>query len=144
MAISRRSGHTQVWRYAVLLRWRAEVFFSRWGLDRPGRRKWRRHVVPVATPLSAALTLSGQDMYVGASDGTVLFRPLGLDRTLVTLRLEVEPDGPIEALGAPDGFLERQVGANLRRFKDLVEEQLVPPGPWRGAVDPGGTIHGTT
>jgi hypothetical protein len=26
---------------------------------------------PSATPLSAALTLSGQDLYVGASDGTI-------------------------------------------------------------------------
>ena len=97
------------------------------------RRTWRVRVLE-QTP---DVRIAWQRIDGGASDGTVLFRPLGLDRTLVTLRLEVEPDGPMEALGAPDGFLERQVRGNLRQFKDLVEEQLVPPGPWRGGVDPG-------
>ena len=104
------------------------------------RRTWRVRVLE-QTP---DVRIAWQGIDGGASDGTVLFRPLGLDRTLVTLRLEVEPDGPMEALGAPDGFLERQAAGNLRRFKDLVEEQLVPTSPWRGGVDPGGTVHGTT
>jgi len=104
------------------------------------RRTWTVRIVDQNPDVRVAW----QSIDGGASDGTVLFRSLSIDRTLVTLRLEVEPDGPMEAFGAPDGFLERQVRGNLRRFKDLVEEQFVPPGPWRGRVDRGRTVHGTT
>jgi uncharacterized membrane protein len=105
------------------------------------RRTWRVRILDQTPDIRVAW----ESMDGGVSDGTVLFRSLSLDRTVVTLRLEVEPDGPMEALGAPAGFLEGQGRANLRRFKDLVEERLVPPGPWRGRVDPGGgTVHGTT
>jgi uncharacterized membrane protein len=105
------------------------------------RRTWRVRILDQTPDIRVAW----ESMDGGVSDGTVLFRSLSLDRTVVTLRLEVEADGSMEALGAPAGFLERQVRASLRRFKDLVEERLVPPGPWRGRVDPGGgTVHGTT
>jgi uncharacterized membrane protein len=105
------------------------------------RRTWRVRILDQTPDIRVAW----ESMDGGVSDGTVLFRSLSLDRTVVTLRLEVEPDGPMEALGAPAGLLEGQGRANLRRFKDLVEERLVPPGPWRGRVDPGGrTVHGTT
>jgi uncharacterized membrane protein len=105
------------------------------------RRTWRVRILDQTPDIRVAW----ESMDGGVSDGTVLFRSLSLDRTVVTLRLEVEPDGPMDALGAPAGLLEGQGRANLRRFKDLVEERLVPPGPWRGRVDPGGgTVHGTT
>ena len=120
---------------------RLDAIDARVGRDDRGQAKDLEGRILDQTP---DVRIAWQSIDGGANDGTVLFRSLSLDRTLVTLRLEVEPDGPMEALGAPDGFLERQVRANLRRFKDLVEEQLVPPGPWRGAVDPGGTVHGTT
>ena len=80
------------------------------------------------------------------NDGTVLFRALGLDRTLVTLRLDGwSPTGQAEAYRGARRFLERQVAGDLRRFKDLVEERLVPPGPVARRRRPGrGTVHGTT
>jgi uncharacterized membrane protein len=112
-----------------------------WGANIAGRRRsWKAEIVDQTPDVRVAW----QSIDGGMNKGTVLFRSVTLDRTLVTLQLAVEPDGPMEALATPDGFLEGQVRGNLRRFKDLVEERLVPPGPWRGRVDPGGgTVHGT-
>lgn len=66
--------------------------------------------------------------------GAVMFSPLGADRCRVSLAMEVEPDGPVEAVGTALGFLDRQVGGDLDRFKTFIEQRGVPTGAWRGEV----------
>ena len=66
--------------------------------------------------------------------GAVLFTALGPDRTLVTLRLDAEPDGPVETAGDALGFLERRVHGDLERFKGYVERQGTSGQPWRGEI----------
>jgi hypothetical protein len=69
--------------------------------------------------------------------GAVRFEPAGVDSTVVYLTLEYEPEGLVEQVGDKLGIVERQVNADLKRFKELVEDQGYASGAWRGSVTPG-------
>jgi len=66
--------------------------------------------------------------------GAVLFTSLGRDQTRITLKLDVDPDGPIETVGAGVGLLERQVKGDLERFRDHVEASDATGEGWRGEI----------
>jgi uncharacterized membrane protein len=66
--------------------------------------------------------------------GIVSFQPTGDAATRVTLRIEAEPDGPIETVGDFLGFLDRQVKGDVERFKEYIEHRGVPTGAWRGEI----------
>jgi uncharacterized membrane protein len=66
--------------------------------------------------------------------GAVEFRPKGDDRTEITLHLEAEPEGAVEAVGDALGFLERSVHGDLERFKDVVERTGRDVDGWRGEI----------
>ncbi|MDX6481347.1 MAG: hypothetical protein QOG85_1857 [Gaiellaceae bacterium] len=53
--------------------------------------------------------------------GVVTFQPLGDSRTKITLRMEWETEGMVEALGSMLGQDGRQVQSDLEQFKELVE-----------------------
>ena len=55
--------------------------------------------------------------------GAVQFKELGGDRTKVSVRMEWETEGPVEAIGEAVGADDRGVKADLNRFKELVEGQ---------------------
>ena len=106
----------------------------RWVVTSGGRQRTRMARIIERTP---DVRIAWQSIDGGANDGTVLFRSLGLDRTVVTLRLDVQSDGPIEAAGMTPASMERQVRGDLRRFKAFVEDHLVPTGAWRVPVRAG-------
>ncbi len=66
--------------------------------------------------------------------GAVLFEPLDGDRTRVTLKVDADPEGIVETVGANLGFLERRVKGDLERFKEFIESRRVPTGAWRGEI----------
>jgi uncharacterized membrane protein len=66
--------------------------------------------------------------------GAVLFEPLDPSRTKVTLKLDADPEGPIETIGANVGLLEKEVKDDLKRFKEFIEARGVPSGAWRGEI----------
>ena len=66
--------------------------------------------------------------------GAVMFRSVGPDETEITLRLEAEPEGPIETAGDALGFLKRRVQGDLERFKEHVEEKGGNGKGWRGEI----------
>ena len=66
--------------------------------------------------------------------GAVLFSPLDSDRTRITLRLDADPEGAVETIGANLGFLERRVKGDLGRFKEFIESRGLPTGAWRGEI----------
>ena len=67
--------------------------------------------------------------------GAVLFKPIDAGRTRVTLKLDADPEGPVETVGANLGFLERRVKGDLERFKAFIESRdAVPTGAWRGEI----------
>jgi hypothetical protein len=63
-----------------------------------------------------------------------MFEPQGPERTRVTLRIDADPDGPIETIGANLGFVERRVKGDLERFKQFIESRGTPTGAWRGEI----------
>jgi uncharacterized membrane protein len=69
--------------------------------------------------------------------GVVTFEPSGDQHTKVTLHMDVEPEGVIEEAGTATGFLDRQVQADLERFKDFIESRGEETGAWRGEVRQG-------
>jgi hypothetical protein len=80
--------------------------------------------------------------------GLVTFESLGRERTLVTVDLEYETEGLTEGIGSAIGVDDRQVKADLDRFKELIEAQGEPSGAWRGKVTRSGEAdrelpHGT-
>lgn len=66
--------------------------------------------------------------------GVVSFQPKGPSATTVTLRLEYEPAGVVENVGAALGFVDRQVDGDLRRFKEFIEARGHETGGWRGEI----------
>jgi hypothetical protein len=57
--------------------------------------------------------------------------------TTVFLTLEYEPEGVVEQVGDKLGIVERQVNADLKRFKELVESEGYATGAWRGSINEG-------
>ena len=69
--------------------------------------------------------------------GAVRFQPTGPMSTTVYLSLEYEPEGVVEQVGDKLGIVERQVEADLKRFKALIEDDGYATGAWRGSVNLG-------
>jgi uncharacterized membrane protein len=67
--------------------------------------------------------------------GVVTFHRLGEGRTRVTLQLDVDPEGPLENAGDALGVVRRQVGEDVKRFKEFIESRGRETGAWRGEVD---------
>jgi hemerythrin superfamily protein len=67
--------------------------------------------------------------------GAVSFAAEGPTSTWVTLELEYEPEGAVEAAGDALGLVERQVEADLERFKTFIESRGAETGGWRGGVN---------
>lgn len=67
--------------------------------------------------------------------GVVTFHPLGENQSRVMVQLDIEPDGMIEHAAKKAGLVDRQVRADLRKFKDLIESRGAATGSWRGDVD---------
>ena len=66
--------------------------------------------------------------------GAVLFEPLGPDETKVILRIDAEPEGPVETIGDALGFLSRRVRGDLERFREHVEQVGGSGRGWRGEI----------
>ena len=68
------------------------------------------------------------------NDGAVLFEPAGPDKTKVTLRIDADPEGPVETIGANLGILEAAVKSDLEHFKQFIESRGTPTGAWHGEI----------
>ena len=68
------------------------------------------------------------------NDGAVLFGSHGPNQTEVTLRVDVDPQGPIETIGANLGILEAAVKSDLEHFKQFIESRGTPTGAWQGEI----------
>jgi Polyketide cyclase / dehydrase and lipid transport/Protein of unknown function (DUF2934) len=69
--------------------------------------------------------------------GIIAFEPLDLDRTLITLTMEYEPEGFLERAGDALGIPSSQVEGNLKRFRDFIERREMENGTWNGQRDEG-------
>ena len=66
--------------------------------------------------------------------GLVSFAPSELG-TLVTLRIDYEPQGLLAKIGDALGFVSRQVQGDLERFKQFIEGRVEATGAWRGEIN---------
>jgi uncharacterized membrane protein len=106
----------------------------RWAANVGGaRREWEAEIVEQVPDQKIAWRASAGN----GPNGIVTFEPLGPDSTLMTVEMSYEPDGLMEQLGAKAGIDARQVGADLKRFKQLVEIVGAETGAWRGEVHAG-------
>jgi uncharacterized membrane protein len=67
--------------------------------------------------------------------GVVTFHRLDDSTTRVTVQMELEPEGPVEAVGAAAGMPDRRVKGDLDRFKEFIESRGSETGAWRGEVN---------
>jgi len=78
------------------------------------------------------------------NNGAVQFEDLGEMGCRVKLMLTYAPETFTEKAGAAFGFVQGQVEADLKRFKEFIEGRGRPTGAWRGEVHRGrkGRTHG--
>jgi uncharacterized membrane protein len=102
-----------------------------WTATVAGREKrWTAEIVDQTPDIRVAWkSVNGAE-----NAGAVLFRSLGPDHTRITLKLDAEPAGPLETVGAGVGLLERQVKGDLERFRDHVEASGATGEGWRGEI----------
>ena len=67
--------------------------------------------------------------------GVVTFHRLDEAKTRITVQIDWQPEGFIETVGSVVGIDDLQVSRDLDKFKELIEEQGVEGGAWRGNID---------
>jgi uncharacterized membrane protein len=106
----------------------------RWAANVGGaRREWEAEIVEQVPEQKIVWRATSGN----GPNGIVTFEPLGPESTLITVEMSYEPDGLKEQLGAKVGVDSRQVAADLKRFKQLVETLGAETGAWRGEVHAG-------
>ena len=73
--------------------------------------------------------------------GAVEFEDVGGGQTSLQLTLEYDPEGFVEKVGDKLHVVDRQAEADLKRFKEFIEDEGYASGAWRGSV--GGGAVGT-
>ena len=103
--------------------------------------RWTAKIGGIERSWSAEITEQEPDKRVawrsteGAKNaGVVTFQPVGDDHSRITLQLDVEPSGPVEAVGDALGMVEHQAEGDLKRFKEYIETRREPSGAWRGEI----------
>jgi uncharacterized membrane protein len=69
--------------------------------------------------------------------GVVTFHRLDDSTTRVTVQMDIEPEGAVEAVGDAIGAPDRQVKGDLERFKEFIESRGQETGAWRGEIKRG-------
>lgn len=69
--------------------------------------------------------------------GTVVFQPLGPNKTRVSLRMAYEPETFGEKVGDALGFVTRRIESDLCRFKEFIQSRGFETGAWRGEIHSG-------
>ena len=69
--------------------------------------------------------------------GIVSFRPIADSRTHVTVRMEYDPEGVIENVGAALGAVGTRIEGDLKRFRDFIQSRIQETGAWRGEIHAG-------
>jgi uncharacterized membrane protein len=103
---------------------------------------WTAEIAGVTKEWDAEITEQHPDERVawkstsGAPNaGVVTFHRLDDDHTRVTLQMDVQPEGPVETIGAWAGVLDRQVEEDLDRFTKYITGRGNPTGAWRENVE---------
>ena len=66
--------------------------------------------------------------------GVVTFHKISDTTTRVMVQLDWEPQGIVEKVGAVVGVDDRQISADVKRFKEFIESRGTETGAWRGDI----------
>ncbi|MEX2555861.1 MAG: SRPBCC family protein [Actinomycetota bacterium] len=108
------------------LHWKAEIAGA--------TREWEAKIVEqepdrvIAWRSEEGVKLAGRVTFEPIDDGS---------RSRITLEMEFDPEGFVEAVGDTLGFVRARVGGDLERFKKFIEERGVESGAWRGEIKSG-------
>jgi hypothetical protein len=109
--------------------------------DGPKRLFWKAKIAGKDKEWEAEITEQVPDKRIAwvSVDGTpntgeVTFESLELERTLITLTMEYEPEGFLEMAGDVLGIPAGQVEEDLKRFRDFIEQTGKETGGWRGRI----------
>jgi uncharacterized membrane protein len=106
--------------------WHAEI----WGKD----KEWDAEITEqVPDQRISWRSISGD----APNRGSVIFEPLGAERTRVRLIMEYEPQGVVEKTGDALGILSQRVQTTVEQFKKYIESRGAETGAWRGEVHAG-------
>lgn len=72
--------------------------------------------------------------------GAVEFEDVGGGQTSLRLTLEYDPEGLIEKVGDKLHVVDRQAEADLKRFKEFIEDAGYASGAWRESVNKGASV----
>lgn len=75
--------------------------------------------------------------------GIVSFRPLDATHTEITVRMEFEPQGAVEAVGSALGAVSGRIEGDLERFKKFIQSRGQETGAWRGEIH-GGKVQSSS
>jgi uncharacterized membrane protein len=102
---------------------------------------WKAEIAGKDVEWNAQITQQEPDQRIGwrstsgkTNAGSVSFKPIGPNRTAVTLRLEYEPEGAVETTGSAVGVFGMRVKGDMKRFKKFIEERGRETGAWRGEI----------
>jgi uncharacterized membrane protein len=106
------------------------------------RLHWRAEVAGKEVDWIAEITHQSPDEKIawrstsGAHNaGSISFESIDEYSCRLTLRLEYEPEGAVEATGSALGLVALRVGNDLARFKEFIETRGEETGRWRGEID---------
>ncbi|WP_432502105.1 SRPBCC family protein [Kineococcus arenarius] len=107
------------------------------------RNHWKTKVAGVEREFDTEITEQHPDERVAWKSvdgkdhaGVVTFHRLADDKTKVTVQMDWETEGLVEKVGAAVGADDRQIKADLKRFKEFIESRGAETGAWRGDVTP--------
>jgi hypothetical protein len=117
----------------------------------PNRLLWKAKIAGKDKQWEAEITEQVPDKKIAwvSIDGTrnageVSFEPLELERTLITLTMEYQPEGLLEMAGDVLGIPSGQVEGDLNLFREFIEQTGKETGSWRGRIGGGETPDSTT
>ena len=117
----------------------------------PNRLLWKAKIAGKDKQWEAEITEQVPDKKIAwvSIDGTrnageVSFEPLELERTLITLTMEYQPEGLLEMAGDVLGIPSGQVEGDLNHFREFIEQTGKETGSWRGRIGGGETPDSTT
>jgi uncharacterized membrane protein len=67
--------------------------------------------------------------------GAVTFEQLKPGETRVTVVMSYRPETWVEKVGDAANIIDRRVGKDLECFKELIEDETLESGAWRGRID---------
>ena len=97
------------------------------------RQEWDAEITEQTPDQRIAWTSTTGDRNAGAVD----FHRIDDNQTRITLTMDIEPSGALEAVGTALGIPSGQVEGDLKRFKEFIERRGQATGGWRGEVEQG-------